>query len=249
MRNPTPRLFIGTAGWSIRREQSDQFPAGPSVLARYAGRFNSAEINTSFYRPHRRSTYERWAATVPDEFRFSVKIPRAITHERRLRDCDESLYALIEQAAGLGDKLGCWLVQLPPSLKLDPDVAADFFETFTQRSTVPIVCEPRHSSWFTDDAAQLLGSVRVSRVAADPAPVSQADEPAGSIDVAYFRWHGSPKTYYSSYSDETLNRFAARIQRATKRSIVWCIFDNTAEGAAVWNALAFQERSNDRESV
>src|SRR5690349_22366449 len=78
--------YIGTAGWSIPREQQRCFPAGESHLARYARVFPAVEINSTFHRPHRAATYERWAASVPRAFRFAVKMPRAITHDQRLRN-------------------------------------------------------------------------------------------------------------------------------------------------------------------
>ncbi|WP_240741042.1 DUF72 domain-containing protein [Deinococcus sp. Arct2-2] len=73
-------LYIGCPGWHIASAQRSRFGAGESVLQRYATRLNAAEINSSFYRPHRQSTYQRWADTVPDAFRFSVKLPRTINH-------------------------------------------------------------------------------------------------------------------------------------------------------------------------
>ena len=90
-------------------------------------RFNAVEINSSFYKPHRRQTYERWAASAPPDFAFSVKIPKAITHELRLAAAAMPLFdAFLEQAQGLGTKLRCLLVQLPPSLAFDSRLAGRF---------------------------------------------------------------------------------------------------------------------------
>src|ERR1700753_2288419 len=99
-------IFIGTAGWAIRREHDRLFDAGPSHLARYATRFSAVEINSSFYRPHRPATYAKWAASVPVDFRFAVKVPRAITHEARLIDTDEMLKKFLSEWTALGDPLG-----------------------------------------------------------------------------------------------------------------------------------------------
>src|ERR1700760_3747408 len=96
---------IGTAGWSIPKAQRERFGAGDSILARYAARLNAVEINSSFYRPHRPATYARWAAAVPQNFRFSVKLPKAITHERRLEDCGDLLDRFVAEVTGLGPKL------------------------------------------------------------------------------------------------------------------------------------------------
>lgn len=116
-------IVIGTAGWSIPLTEAVRFPAEGSSLERYAARFRGAEINSSFHRPHRRSTWERWAASVPDGFRFSVKLPRTITHQHKLVGCGELLRTHLAEASLLGDKLAVHLVQLPPSLTFDTAAA------------------------------------------------------------------------------------------------------------------------------
>jgi uncharacterized protein YecE (DUF72 family) len=112
----TATIRIGTAAWSIPKEHAAPFPVAGSHLERYGAVFNAVEINTSFYRSHRTVTYERWAASVPDGFRFTVKVPKAITHERRLEDVSDLLDRFLSEVGGLGPKLGPLLVQMPPSL-------------------------------------------------------------------------------------------------------------------------------------
>lgn len=119
-------IRIGTAGWSIRGTIADEFPGGGTHLQRHAGRFDAVEINSSFYRPHRRATYERWSGSVPDSFRFAVKAPESVTHERRLCHCDELVDRFVAEASGLGDKLGVILVQLPPTLQFDRESVTRF---------------------------------------------------------------------------------------------------------------------------
>ncbi len=92
-----PRILIGTAGWSLPGTQRDRFAEGPSLLARYATRLDAVEINSSFYRPHRPATYARWAQSVPDGFRFAVKLPKTITHERRLSDAEGRLDGFLHE--------------------------------------------------------------------------------------------------------------------------------------------------------
>src|ERR1700679_2611830 len=99
-------LHIGTAGWSIPKEHRERFGAGDSILARYATRLNAVEINSSFYRPHKPSTYARWGETVPEGFRFSVKVPKTVTHEKRLKDVDALLDIFLGECTALGKKLG-----------------------------------------------------------------------------------------------------------------------------------------------
>src|ERR1700722_17934499 len=154
--------FIGTAGWTIPAQYKSAFPGEGSHLQRYASRLNCAEINSSFYRPHKRATYEKWAASVPDGFRFSVKVPRTITQKHRFAHYGDKLDQFLEEAAGLGDKLGVLLAQLPPSLVYDPDAAEAFFRDLAQ-ANVTMACEPRHISWFTSDCEKVLKRLHVVR--------------------------------------------------------------------------------------
>ena len=232
-------IVIGTAGWSIPSRDAAPFPTEGSALERYATRFNGAEINSSFYRPHRRSTWERWAASVPDHFRFSVKAPKAITHERKLADCADLIAAHLEEVSALGAKLAVHLVQLPPSLAFDGPVAERFFACLRGGTQAQIVCEPRHASWFGPDAGKLLERHQVGRVAADPARVPEAAIAGGWRGITYLRLHGSPVIYRSSYEDPALEAYAAAIRAAPGDA--WCIFDNTL-GGATSNALDLLEK-------
>ena len=232
-----PTLHVGTAGWSIPSQYVDHVPAGGSHLERYARRFNAAEINSSFYRPHRRSTYERWAASTPDAFRFAVKMPKAITHDAALIDGRAQLDRFAAEIAGLGDKLGVILVQLPPKLAFRKQVADRFFRALGARIDVPAVLEPRHASWFTPDADGWLIKRRIARVAADPARVDGAGVPGGWSKLSYYRWHGSPRIYYSAYDAVALEALKRRIEKH-RADQTWCMFDNTAASAALGDALA-----------
>lgn len=213
------------------------FPAEGGALARYAQRFDAVEITSSFYRPHRRATYARWAASVPTGFRFAVKLPRTATHDRRLIDCADVLLRFAEESAGLGDKRGPLLVQLPPSLAFDAPVAAAFFVELGHLVGGPIVAEPRHASWFTQQADALLIAHRIARAAADPARVPEAGLAGGWRGLTYARWHGSPLVYRSSYDAAAL---AAHVELARSDGESWTIYDNTASGAATVNAIELQ---------
>jgi uncharacterized protein YecE (DUF72 family) len=232
-------IRIGVATLAIGRPFADRFPAEGTSLERYATRLNCTEINSSFHRPHQRKTYERWAATAPEGFLFSVKIPKTVTHERRLVDVGDLLDAFLGQARGLGDKLGPLLVQLPPSLAFDAAVAEGFFADLRACHTGDVVIEPRHASWFTEEAEALLVANRIARVLADPAKVPQAARFGGWPDLAYARLHGSPRMYYSSYETPFLENLARRVDEA-RTADVWVIFDNTASGVALGDALALQ---------
>lgn len=232
-------LRIGTAGWSVPSRYAMQVPRSGSHLQRYAGCLNAVEINSSFYRPHRRTTYERWAQSTPADFRFSVKVPKAITHESRLRGADALLDRFLAEATGLGDKLGVLLVQLPPSLVLDKQVADRFFRDLRIRVDLPVALEPRHSTWFKPDVDHWLAGLRIARVAADPAPAAGAEKTGGWDGLAYYRWHGSPRMYFSEYDAAVLASLKSRMEAGRRRGVpTWCIFDNTASGAALGNALS-----------
>ena len=237
----TVGVRVGIAGWALRREQQPMFDAGVSHLARYATRFDAVEINSSFYRRHRAATYARWAASVPPGFRFSVKVPKAITHAAKLVDPDAALDEFIGDVSALDTRLGCLLVQLPPSLQLDAAVAERFLGALRARYQGSVALEPRHVTWFTPEAEALLVRYEVARVAADPPKAPDGMKPGGWPGLVYYRMHGSPRTYYSAYDDALLGRLAAEIRtRALGGVPVWCIFDNTALGAATPNAFELQ---------
>lgn len=229
--------LIGCAGWNIPRDVAKHFPVEGSHLQRYAAVFPVVEINSSFYRPHKAQTYERWADSVPDGFRFSVKLPRTITHDAKLSNVEALLDSFASEVAGLGHKLGCVLVQLPPKLAFDTRVAEAFFALLKNRFSCMPACEARHPSWFSAGATDLLREAGVTRVIADP-PAGQPGPHEPTTATIYTRLHGSPRVYYSSYSDDYLASLAADIgtHNAAGRT-VWCVFDNTASGAAVANAL------------
>ncbi|WP_165226431.1 DUF72 domain-containing protein [Aquisphaera insulae] len=230
-------IRVGCAGWSLPKEISVHFPAEGTHLERYAARFPAVEINSSFYRPHRPATYARWSASVTEDFAFSVKVPKLVTHERRLKGVDDVLDGFLSEVTQLGEKLGPLLDQLPPSLSFSAAIAEGFLASLRQRFDGAVALEPRHASWFEPVADQLLTRYRVARVAADPAIVPTAGKVGGWDGLAYFRLHGSPKVYYSTYAEDYLANLAKTLIRQARTAEVWCIFDNTAEGAATANAL------------
>jgi uncharacterized protein YecE (DUF72 family) len=240
-------ILVGCAGWSLPREVQQQFGEGTSHLARYATRFPVTEINSSFHRPHKPSIYERWAAAVPADFRFCAKLPKTITHERRLVDCAEPLREFLAQAHHLGDKLACLLVQLPPSLAFDAASAVPFLELLRAAFGGALALEPRHASWFEPEADALLRSLQVARVLADPVRHETGRAPGGWPQRVYVRLHGSPRMYYSSYPRELLEALAVRLLAAEAEGAeAWCIFDNTASGAAAADALLLQQLLEER---
>ena len=225
---------IGTAGWALPRVHHNHFPAEGTQLSRYARIFPVVEINSTFRCEHQAHTFGRWAASTPDGFRFSLKLPKSLTHEERLQGSCEPLATFLAAARVLGPKLGPILIQLPPSLAFEHHIAAAFFGKVRAAHAGPLVIEPRHPSWFTDSAETLLVQEQIARAAADPAVVPDASIPGGWDQLRYYRLHGSPRKYFSAYDDRFISRLAEAV---TDAGDVWCIFDNTASGAAAGNAI------------
>lgn len=230
---------IGTAGWSVSAREKEQ----GTHLYRYSRTLSCVEINSSFYRPHRSATWAKWSKETPPGFRFSIKAPKAITHEEQLCNTSTLLKAFFEQIEPLQEKTGPILFQLPPSLSFDVVVAEDFFSLLRELYEGEVVVEPRHATWFTTSVDSFLQELAIGRVAADPPkgdPI--AATPGGDTRLAYYRLHGSPRIYYSNYADESLAELAARIKPLSN---VWIVFDNTALSHAYSNALRLQRLITD----
>ena len=240
--SPEHTIRVGCAGWSIPQESVGFFSPEGHHLQRYARVLNCCEINSSFYRSHKEATWARWRQFVPPEFRFSVKMPREITHEGALNCSPETLLSFLQQISTLKEKVAVVLVQLPPGLEFSPERAKTFLSMFRDNYSGSIAWEPRHSSWFSDEANAVLSQFGIARVAADPAVVRSASQPGGFTDFTYFRLHGSPRRYYSEYSEAFLGTLASRLAGLAPTHKVWCIFDNTAAGFAIQNALGLMAR-------
>lgn len=171
-----------------------------------------------------------------------MKLPKVISHQRRLVDCAEPLARFLDEVHTLGDKLAILLLQLPPTLIFDEAIVGDVLGALAVATPARVVCEPRHPSWFTVESDALLDRLEVARVAADPARVPAAGLPGGWRGLSYWRWHGSPQIYRSNYDVEQLEALAHWVrdeQRGTHDA--WCIFDNTAASAATGNALTMND--------
>lgn len=234
-RDVKAELRLGTAGWNVPQICKERVSGAGSHLERYARVLNATEINSSFHRPHRRSTYQKWADATPEDFRFSVKVPKSVTHSPQLLLGE--LDRFIEESAGLGTKLGVLLIQFAPRRVFVQSDAEVLFSALRDRSSAALACEPRHASWFTSEVGAWLSERRICRVAADPARAPDADQPGGWPSLRYFRLHGAPRVYYSAYDGAFLRTLKTRLDHASSTAETWCILDNTAAGAALENAL------------
>ena len=229
-------LRIGIAGWSIPGRHRPLFSEIGSHLERYARLFRCVESNSSFYRPHRPATYARWAASTPEDFRFSVKAPKAMTPQSSLAPTHAQMQSFLHEVRHLGGKLGPILLQFPPRQGFDPVQAEDFFCLFRDLyPTGHAAVEARHDGWFCPEAEQLLQKFQMARVMADPPPVPEAARPGGDLGLVYARLHGSPRMHYSSYPVEWLEHLGSILSTYFEVE-TWCVFDNTALGAAIDNA-------------
>lgn len=182
---------------------------------------------------------------MPDAFRFSVKVPKDISHVRGLANAESATYQFIDEIKPLQEKLGCILVQLAPSLSFDEATVAAFFTALRRTYAGPVAVEPRHASWAEPAAMALLRHYNCSEVAADPIVVQFPSRKNSGF--AYFRLHGWPHVYSSSYSEAFIAGIGDNMTAQPEGSDVWCIFDNTARGAATANALSLQRRISGRQ--
>jgi uncharacterized protein YecE (DUF72 family) len=232
------RLRVGCAGWSILSRHARYFPREGSHLQRYAAVFEAVEINSSFYRPHRAETWATWGNAVPAAFRFAVKMPRDFSHDARLSVPVHALRDFLEPVRELGDRLGPLLLQLPASVPFERRTALRFLDRLRTLHAGAVVVEPRHASWFTAKVGAELVARGIGRVAADPARVPRAAVPGGHHRYEYARLHGSPRMYYDEYPAAALARLVRRALHPDPRvDERWLMFDNTAHGHALLDAL------------
>ena len=176
-------LIVGTAGWSIPQSSAAHFETAGSHLGRYAHEFGGVEINSSFYRSHKRETYVRWAESTPAGFSFALKLPRTITHENRLRGSKKLFEQFLTETSGLGSKRGPLLVQLPPSLQFErPAISLALFTMVRDRTTARSCVSRGITTWFTAE------STRVSLAGRSRRRRSRAARRAPSTRAAGPRW-------------------------------------------------------------
>lgn len=234
------RLRVGCASWQVPKSLRRDFGGAGTHLQRYAHRLGAVEVNSSFYKEHWRRSWAKWHDETPDGFRFAVKAPRWLTHEGGLWALD-GLDDFVEQIGGLGEKLGPMLLQLPPKLAFEPEAMRGFFEALRERHAGPVVCEPRHASWLTEEADAFLEEFFVARAEVDPSRHPADDEPGGWHGLRYVRLHGSPKRFYSEYDADSLRELGGQLRSFARETETWCIFNNTARDGGTKNALELQE--------
>ena len=235
------KILIGTSGFYYEHWRGIFYPEDlpkRRFFEYYMGRFDTVELNSTFYHLPRLKTTEHWAEASPPDFRFSLKAYRGITHYRKLKDVRDELYRYIHLIKPLKPKIATILFQLPPSLHRDDALLEDFLALLPRgyRYTV----EFRHESWMEPPVYDLLRSANVALCLNDFG--KRPMEPVVTADFAYLRFHGPTGRYGGSYDDETLAQWARWLKEETEGLRSVCVyFNNDVGGYAVQNALRLRE--------
>ncbi|MGM0366453.1 MAG: DUF72 domain-containing protein [Actinomycetota bacterium] len=234
------KIYIGTSGYSYNNWKGDFYPDNLSKgewLSFYAQKFNSVEINSSFYHLPARKTFQKWAGQTPRDFIFSVKASRYITHMKKLKDPKEPLGKLMERASGLGGKLGPVLFQLPANQKKDAAKLRNFLKACEKLNSV---FEFRDRSWFDEEIYEILDNYGCGIVVSSGPDFPYTEKITGSL--CYIRLHGKEKLYHSSYSDDELKKYAGiALECKVKGKDCYIYFNNDALGHAFRNAAAISK--------
>ena len=232
-------VLVGTSGWQYRHWRGRFYPQGLAQarwLDYYAARFATVESNAAFYRLPTRETFASWAARSPDDFVWAVKASRYLTHVRRLADPEEPVRRLLDRAAGLGAKLGPVLLQLPPTLRADPEALDRTLACFP--AGVRVAVEPRHPSWWSAEVRAVLEGRR--------AALCLADRPGWrqplwrTADWAYVRFHGGEAAPPPCYGTAALASWAARLaEQYGPAADCFVYYNNDPAGCAVRDARRF----------
>ena len=238
MRNK--KINIGTSGWSYKHWKAAFYPEDmkpTDYLLFYTEHFDITEINASFYRLPLKSTVENWVKKVPKRFRFCPKINRYITHIKRLKDPEETVARFFDVFEPMKEKMGPVLVQLPPSLKFDYDVAEHFYTTLKKNfKAYSFAMEVRHETWMTEESFTLMSKYDMAFVISQSGEKFPYAETVTAKNI-YVRFHGPKELYASSYSDEMLKGFAKKFQRwINEGHYIWAFFNNDVGLHAIHNA-------------
>ena len=240
------RIRIGCSGWNYAHWRNGVFYpprlAAKEWLRFYARRFDTVEVNTTFYRLPRVSSVARWVAESPEGFTFAVKVSRYITHIKRLLEVPQHLPLLYERIAPLlrSPKLGPLLWQLPPTFKVDLDRLAGALEYLHDGHRHAF--EFRHESWFCEEVYTLLREHRVALVIGDRPEVNAFQAHELTAGFAFVRFHSGTRGRNGNYSHSELDEWADRLERWSREVDVFAYFNNDWEGFAVENARYLKAR-------
>lgn len=231
--------LIGCSGFYYKEWKELFYPKGLAQTKWfdfYARHFNTLEINNTFYRFPEQKLFDNWYAKAPLDFTFSVKVPRIITHLQKFNNTEKILsdfYTIAQQ--GLKEMLGPILFQLPPQMKYDEALLQNIIKQISIFHKN--VIEFRHISWWRREVFEALQEANIVFCGVSyPGLISDA---VVDLPVAYYRFHGVPKLYYSQYEETFINRIASQINHSQVTE-AYLYFNNTASGAALENAKYLQ---------
>jgi uncharacterized protein YecE (DUF72 family) len=230
---------IGTSGWSYKHWKEIFYP--PKLKSAdwfnfYAERFDTSEINMSFYNLPKIKTVENWAAKAPKGFRFCPKLSRFITHMKKLHDPGEPLERFFSVFEPMQKLMGPVLVQLPPSLKFNYDIAENFFNALKIYKKNEFVLEIRHYTWLSDDSLTLMAKYKIGLVISQSGKVFPYSEMVTAKNV-YLRFHGPKELYASEYSTQMLRSYAKKFAAWIEEGhVIWAFFNNDIHGYAFEDA-------------
>lgn len=234
--NKNPYIHIGTSGWHYEHWSGNFYPSELSTegyLEYYSKHFQTVEINNSFYQLPEEHTLKDWCQQVPEDFMFSVKASRYITHMKKLKDPEESLKNFIERISALEDHLGPILFQLPPKWHLNLDRLKSFFQTLPD--DFRYIFEFRDPSWFDESVLDLLHDQRATFCIYDLNGFLSPKEVTS--DLIYIRLHGPDGAYKGRYAVEDLAGWTGAISTWFHQGKqIFCYFDNDEKGFAPQNA-------------
>lgn len=239
-------LYIGTSGWSYRHWLDCFYRDTPQKcwLRFYADHFDAVEINGTFYRLQRPSTFEKWRDETPETFRFAMKANHYLTHNKKLKDPENPVLTEKRHTEALNGKLAAVLWQLPRRFKKNLPRLDGFIDALKLWPETRHVIEFRHASWFDDETADLLAAAGIAVCLSDAADWPLWDRV--TTDLVYIRLHGRPCTYASPYSETELTRWADKIAEWRRQhTCVHVYFDNDAVCAAIRNAKSLKRLMND----
>ncbi len=239
-------LLTGTSGWSYKHWAEVFYPRGiktPEWLGYYSQRFNSVEVNNTFYRQPEKHVFESWYEHTPADFVFTLKAGRLFTHLKRLADPEGNLGPFLENASGLKEKLKILLIQLPPGFGFAPQRLEQTLAYLQKQAICPhltAALEIRDPSWFNRETAEILRKYHASLVMADWPGFTNDGPVTGKL--VYLRRHGPGTLYASDYTEGMLQQEGEQIRKwLGQGKQVAVYFNNDAGGFAVKNAARLRE--------
>ncbi len=231
-------LYIGTSGFYYNHWMGKFYPEGikkSDFFKFYMEKFNTVEINSTFYRLPSEKTMLSWSEKTPEDFKFSIKMWRRITHYKKLKDVEEDIELFLSRVSLLGKKLGIILIQLPPSIHFSPELLEDFLKILPPDFSYTI--EFRHKSWFCEETISLLKRYGVTFCSLS-IPKDFPDDIFITSDKIYYRFHGKKSLYNYCYTEDELNEFALRLrEKMDVAGDIYIFFNNDFNGYAPRNAM------------